>query len=131
MSEPIDPASAGIFETVGEAGIRRLVGAFYRRIPDDTLLGPMYPTDGLAAAEKHLADFLIYRFGGPDTYLQQRGSPRLRIRHVPFAITTAARDRWVHLMDTALKDVDWPGDIVNVVQPFLHNSATFLINQPQ
>ena len=89
----------------------------------------MYPADALVDAERRLADFLIYRFGGPETYLQQRGHPRLRIRHAPFAITKAARDRWVSLMDAALLEVQWPDEVLAVVKPFLHESATFLINR--
>lgn len=89
----------------------------------------MYPPDALSEAERRLADFLIYRFGGPDIYLQQRGHPRLRMRHAPFAITNAARDRWVHLMDSALLEVQWPDEVLAIVTPFLHESATFLINR--
>ncbi len=124
-----EPESRSVFDVVGEAGMRGLVAAFYRRIPADDLIGPMYPPAALAEAERRLADFLIYRFGGPDTYLQQRGHPRLRIRHAPFAITKAARDRWVNLMDAALLEVQWPADVVAIIKPFLHDSATFLINR--
>lgn len=124
-----EPESLSVFDVVGEAGMRSLVAAFYRQIPADDLIGPMYPPEALADAERRLADFLIYRFGGPETYLQQRGHPRLRIRHAPFAITKAARDRWVSLMDAALLEVQWPDDVVAIVKPFLHESATFLINR--
>jgi hemoglobin len=130
MSEPpAEPESVSVFDVVGEAGMRRLVAAFYKQIPADDVIGPMYPPHALAAAERHLADFLIYRFGGPETYLQERGHPKLRMRHMPFAITRAARDRWVSLMDTALEEAGWPVEAVAVVKPFLHESATFLINR--
>ena len=89
----------------------------------------MYPPEKLAEAERHLADFLIYRFGGAETYIQHRGSPKLRMRHMPFAITPAARDRWVSLMDAALDEVGWPLEVLAVVRPFLHESASFLINR--
>lgn len=126
-----DPAgeSLSVYEAVGESGLRQLVAAFYRRIPADDLIGPMYPVSALAEAERHLADFLIYRFGGPQTYIQERGHPRLRIRHAPFAITHAARDRWVSLMDAAIEECGWNDAVVAVVRPFLHESATFLINR--
>jgi hemoglobin len=120
-----------VFDAVGETGLRRLVAAFYSRIPKDDLLGPMYPPAALARAERRLANFLIYRFGGPETYLQERGHPRLRIRHAPFAINRAARDRWVALMDAAIEDCGWGADVVAVVRPFLHESATFLINRAE
>ncbi len=124
-----EPESLSVFDVVGEAGMRSLVAAFYRQIPADDLIGPMYPPEALAEAERRLADFLIYRFGGPETYVQQRGHPRLRIRHAPFAITKAARDRWVNLMDAALLEVQWPADVVAIIKPFLHDSATFLVNR--
>ena len=130
MNEPSsDPPSVSVFDVVGEAGLRRLVAGFYRRIPGDDVIGPMYPPETLAVAERHLADFLIYRFGGPETYVQERGSPKLRMRHMPFAVTPAARDRWVSLMDAALDEVSWPLEVVAVMRPFLHESATFLINR--
>ena len=90
-----------VYAVIGEAGFDRLVGAFYAQVPADPILGPMYPADDLAGAEQRLRDFLIGRFGGPPRYVAQRGDPRLRMRHAPFAIDTAARDRWVTLMDRA------------------------------
>ena len=119
-----------VFEAIGEAGLRRLVSEFYRRVPGDSILGPMYPANELAEAERRLGDFLIYRFGGPDTYIRERGNPQLRMRHIQFAITSAARDRWVSLMDAALDEVALPFDVTVVVKPFLHEAATFLINRP-
>src|SRR4051812_47798858 len=79
-----------VFGLIGEEGFRRLVAAFYRRVPADPVLGRMYPPDDLDAAEQRLAGFLIQRFGGPDAYSQARGHPRLRMRHAPFTIDHAA-----------------------------------------
>jgi len=123
-----DPSS--VYEIVGEAGLRRLVNAFYRQVPDDDLLGPMYPADELVEAERRLGDFLIYRFGGPDTYLRERGNPQLRMRHIRFAITPDARDRWVSMMDAALEEIALPFEATAITKAFLHDSATFLINRP-
>jgi hemoglobin len=123
------PEPSTVFDAVGETGLRRLVSAFYRRVPGDDLLAPMYPADQLAEAERRLGDFLIYRFGGPDTYLRDRGNPQLRMRHIRFPITSAARDRWVELMDAALDEVALPFESAAVVRPFLHDAATFLINR--
>lgn len=123
------PEPSTVFDAIGEAGLRRLVSAFYRRVPGDDLLGPMYPADDLTEAERRLGDFLIYRFGGPDTYLRERGNPQLRMRHIKFVITSAARDRWVSLMDAALDEVALPFETAAVVKPFLHEAATFLINR--
>src|SRR5436853_576961 len=82
---------------VGEDGFTRLVAAFYRHVPNDDILGPMYAAHDLEGAEQRLRDFLIYRFGGPQRYIEQRGHPRLRARHIPFRVDQAARDRWMQL----------------------------------
>jgi hemoglobin len=122
-------SSATVFVAVGEAGLRRLVAAFYRGVPGDDLLAPMYPVHERHAAEQRLGDFLVYRFGGPDTYIRERGNPALRMRHAPFAITPAARDRWVSLMDAALVEANFPREVTIVVKQFLDEAATFLINR--
>ena len=80
-----------LFSHIGADGITRLVAGFYRQIPNDSILGPMYPADDLAAAEERLRLFLIFRFGGPQDYLQRRGHPQLRMRHAPFAINQAGQ----------------------------------------
>jgi hemoglobin len=72
-----------VYAVVGEPGITRVVAAFYRRVPSDDVLGPMYPPEDLEGAEQRLRDFLIYRFGGPQRYIEQRGHPRLRARDRP------------------------------------------------
>ena len=77
---------ADVYALVGEAGLARLVAAFYRRVPQDDILGPMYPALDLEGSEQRLRDFLIYRFGGPDTYIRERGNPQLRMRHIQFSV---------------------------------------------
>ena len=96
--------AVSIYDLIGEEGFQRLIRAFYRQVPDDPVLGPMYPSEDLAGAEQRLRDFLIFRFGGPPRYIEQRGHPRLRMRHFPFAIDRNARNRWVRLMDNALEE---------------------------
>jgi hemoglobin len=108
-----------------------VVAAFYRRVPGDDVLGPMYPAEDLEGAEQRLRDFLIYRFGGPERYLEQRGHPRLRARHGRFAIDARARDRWMHLMTEALADAGLPADVEEIMRTFLDGIATFLINKAQ
>src|SRR5438552_3103045 len=78
-----------VYAVVGEEGFTRLIAAFYRQVPADPILGPMYPPGDLAGAEQRLRDFLIGRFGGPQRYTEQRGHPRLRARHMPFAVNAA------------------------------------------
>lgn len=107
-----------------------MVAAFYRRVAVDELLRPMYPEEDLAAAESRLCRFLIYRLGGPADYLEQRGHPRLRLRHAPFVVTPVARDRWVELMEAAMDECEIPADVAAVLKPFFGQTATFLVNAP-
>jgi hemoglobin len=118
-----------IFARIGEQGIARVVAAFYRRVPQDDVLGPMYPPEDLAGAEARLCDFLIYRFGGPVRYLEQRGHPRLRARHAPFRIDQRARDRWMQLMGEAIAEAALPAEVEDAMRLFLDGIATFLINR--
>ncbi|MCR9200899.1 MAG: globin [Planctomycetaceae bacterium] len=118
-----------VFATVGESGIREVVAAFYRQVPDDSILGPMYPRDDMEGAEQRLRSFLVYRFGGPDTYLSERGHPRLRMRHAPFAVNQAARDRWVDLMTTAIDGSSLADEVKSAMKVFLADVATFLLNR--
>ena len=119
-----------VYQAVGEEGLERLVAAFYRRIPGDEILGPMYRGTE-AAAEERLRDFLIFRFGGPQRYIERRGHPQLRMRHVRFAVDRAARDRWIALMDRALDEAALPADATATIREFLGSVATFLINKPE
>jgi hemoglobin len=118
-----------VYSLVGADGFQRLVAAFYKQVPQDDVLGPMYPPEDLAGAEQRLRDYLIYRFGGPPKYIEERGHPRLRGRHMPFAITKAARDRWMLLMDGALLEADLPADAIPPIRDFFDNMSTFMINQ--
>lgn len=131
----------GVFARIGEEGFERLVAAFYRQIPGDDILGPMYRAaeDGtsgtdaerLAAAEARLRDFLVFRFGGPARYVERRGHPALRMRHFTFMVNQDARDRWVQLMNNAIDEAALPEDVSAVLREFLGNVATFLINSPE
>jgi hemoglobin len=126
MIEGVDDGE--VYQLIGEEGFRRLVGAFYAQVPKDDVLGPMYPPNDLAGAEERLRLFLIGRFGGPPTYMERRGHPRLRMRHAPFRLDEAARNRWVQLMDRALDQAELPAEAVQVLRPFFHDVATFLRN---
>jgi len=118
-----------VFAAVGEDGFARLVTAFYRQVPNDDLLGPMYPKDDLHGAEQRLRDYLIYRFGGPTRYIEERGHPKLRMRHFPFPITQASRDRWMQFMDTAFKEAALPPEAEKHIREFLEGMSTFMINR--
>ena len=120
-----------IYSMIGAEGFARLVAAFYRQVPQDNLLGPMYPARDLPGAEQRLRDFLIGRFGGPQTYIEQRGHPRLRARHSPFAINQTVRDRWMRLMENALGEASLPSKAEEVLRKFFNEMSTFMINQSE
>ena len=120
-----------LYSLIGEDGFARLVAAFYAQIPTDDLLGPMYPADDLLGAELRLRDFLVGRFGGPPRYIEQRGHPALRMRHAPFAITAAARDRWLSLMQNAFNTAELPPEAEAILRPFFLQVANHMINRPE
>jgi hemoglobin len=131
---PDESAISSVHSLIGNEGFERLVAAFYRQVPTDDILGPMYPVNDLEGAQQRLRDFLIFRFGGPDTYIHKRGHPKLRMRHAPFIVNQAARDRWMKLMENALTEAQLPEAATAIIRPFLNEVATFLINrnnQPQ
>jgi hemoglobin len=118
-----------LFSRIGEEGFTRIVAGFYRQVYKDDILGPMYPQNDREGSEQRLRDFLIYRFGGSPRYMEQRGHPRLRMRHVPFHINQAARDRWMQLMGKAITDAAIPSDAEQFLRDFLEKMSTFMINQ--
>jgi hemoglobin len=118
-----------VFAAIGEDHFRRLIRLFYAQIPADDLLGPMYQGRDLAAAEKRLCDFLIFRFGGPEHYIEQRGHPRLRMRHAPIVIDQTARDRWMQLMQNAMAQMKLPDEPATVLRNFFEGTSTFMINR--
>ncbi len=113
----------------GMPTFQRLAAAFYGRVAADPVLRPMYPDD-LRLSSEHLALFLAQRFGGPSTYMQQRGHPRLRMRHFPFQIGRAERNAWVEHMLAAMDEVGISEPARSLMQRFFEDSATFLINAP-
>jgi hemoglobin len=88
----------------GQPFFERLVAGFYDAVENDEVLRAMYPTD-LTESKRHLTLFLVQYWGGPDDYMQERGHPRLRMRHAPFRITKQARDAWIAAMGIALAGV--------------------------
>ena len=125
----MDLTEEQVYERIGEDGFARLVRAFYAQVPADDILGPMYPAADLAGAEIRLRDFLVGRFGGPPRYVEQRGHPRLRMRHMPFAIDQRARDRWIALMSAALDEQGFDPEVKELMREFLAQVATFMINR--
>ncbi len=118
-----------VYSAVGEEGFTRLVAAFYRQVPGDDILGPMYPSADLQGAEQRLRQFLMFRFGGSMEYVERRGHPRLRMRHAPFAIGQKARDRWMELMRKAMVEAELPAEAAQVLDAFFDGTATFMMNR--
>jgi hemoglobin len=126
---PVDTV-ANIYDVIGADGVARLTAAFYHLVGSDDILRPLYPEADLSSAEARLRDFLTFRFGGPPHYIAQRGHPRLRMRHAPFAIDQRARDRWVALMEQAIEQAALPPAVTGPLRQFFQEVATFLINRP-
>jgi hemoglobin len=124
MTEPIPT----IFQAVGgmETFVR-LVDVFYRGVETDPLLRPMYPAD-LTESREHLALFLAQYFGGPGTYSQRRGHPRLRWRHLRFSIDATARDAWLAHMRAALDETAIPEPARGLMLTYFEQTAHFLVN---
>ncbi|GAA1050198.1 globin [Arthrobacter russicus] len=117
------------YQTVGgHDTFVKLVHEFYRRVADDDLLRPMYPDEDLAPAERRMLMFLEQYWGGPKTYLEERGHPRLRMRHAPFAVTPAARDRWLELMRAALDTLELPPLQETTLWDYLERAAHSMVN---
>jgi hemoglobin len=118
-----------VYSALGEEGFELLIGAFYQQVKTDDVLGPLYPAHDFPGAEKRLRDFLIFRFGGPQHYIEQRGHPRLRMRHAPFPVDQAARDRWMQLMDRALATVTMPEEARSLLREYFESTATAMMNR--
>jgi hemoglobin len=117
-----------VMAACGEDGIRRMVEAFYRRVRTDDLIGPMYPEDDWEGSEERLAEFLLFRLGGSARYVEMRGHPRLRMRHVHFRIGAAERDRWLELMAAAMDETKIPEPARGFLDPFFAQVADFMRN---
>jgi truncated hemoglobin YjbI len=127
---PATPAEEPTFyEAVGGAPtFRRLVAAFYAGVADDPVLRPLYPEADLGGAEERLRMFLEQYWGGPGTYSQLRGHPRLRMRHAPFAVTPQARDRWLHHMLSSLDELALDEEYDKQLRDYLVSAAFSLVN---
>jgi hemoglobin len=112
----------------GEPTFRKLVDAFYAGVADDPLLRPMYPEEDLGPARDRLTKFLIQYWGGPTTYSQERGHPRLRMRHAPFTVDAAARDAWLLHMRAAVDSLNLEPELATTLWDYLERAAFFMVN---
>lgn len=121
--------SHSFYDSVGgHDTFQRLVDRFYQGVADDPLLRPMYPEADLTGAARRLGMFLEQYWGGPHTYSQERGHPRLRMRHAGFPVTPAARDAWLRHMRDALVSLDLPAAAEAQFWDYLHGAAMMLVN---
>lgn len=117
------------FEAVGgHATFERLVHRFYQGVATDEVLKPMYPEEDLGPAEDRLRMFLEQYWGGPSTYQEQRGHPRLRMRHFEFKINPEARDRWLHHMRVAVDELDLAPVYREELWSYLERAAHAMLN---
>ncbi|NUR27770.1 MAG: globin [Catenulispora sp.] len=112
----------------GEPTFRKLVDVFYAGVADDPLLRPMYPEEDLGPARDRLTKFLMQYWGGPTTYSDERGHPRLRIRHAPFVVDAAARDAWLGHMHDAVDSLDLSPELRQTLWDYLERAAYFMVN---
>jgi hemoglobin len=115
-------------EIGGEATITRIVAAFYRGVAGDPYLRAIYPEDDLGPAEERFRLFLMQYWGGPTTYSERRGHPRLRMRHAPFAVTPKAKEHWLRHFRDALDEVGLPPEQDAQFWDYITHAAQFMVN---
>lgn len=123
------PPRQTFFDAVGgEPTFRRIVARFFELVPQDELLAAVYPLDALEGAEERLRLFLMQYWGGPTTYSDERGHPRLRMRHAPFPIGCAERDAWVAAMRNAIDEAGLDDAHREELCLYMESTATHMIN---
>ena len=113
----------------GRDTFARIVHVFYQGVASDPVLKPMYPEEDLGPAEQRLLMFLEQYWGGPTTYSETRGHPRQRMRHMPFAVTAEARDRWLQHMLAGVDSVQLEPELDALLRDYLGRAAHSLVNQ--
>lgn len=125
---PLAPQRTPYEQMGGRATFERLVGHFYEAVATDPVLRPLYPGQDLGPARERLLMFLEQYWGGPRTYSDQRGHPRLRMRHAPFAVTPLARDHWLVHMRAGVDELALPADLENQLWGYLVAAADSMVN---
>ena len=116
-------------EIGGHETIARVVEVFYEGVAEDPVLRPLYPDEDLGPAAARLTMFLVQYWGGPTTYDQERGHPRLRMRHAPFAIGPAERDRWLIHMRAAVAELAPSDDVAAELEGYFAMAAEAMRNR--
>lgn len=122
------PDSELFIQMGGEQTFNRIAEVFYQQVANDPLLSDMYPEQDLAPAQERLRLFLIQYWGGPDTYQQQRGHPRLRMRHAAFKVNPEARSNWLQHMEVALAATDLSQMHREMIWDYFERAATSMVN---
>lgn len=118
-------------EMGGRPTFEKLVSHFYALVAVDPILRPMYPDEDFKGAAERLLMFLEQYWGGPTTYSEQRGHPRLRMRHANFHIGEAEREVWLKHMQSAVNDLEMPDDLREELWNYLVMAANSMVNQPR
>ena len=127
-SIPVGPPDPFFEQVGGHTTFEKLVRRFYEGIRDDEVLRPMYPDDDLEGAVWRLTAFLEQYWGGPTTYSEQRGHPRLRMRHASFHVNPEARDRWLAHMRVAVDELELSPMHEAALWEYLERAATAMVN---
>lgn len=117
-------------EMGGHQTFEQLVSHFYALVSVDPILRPMYPDDDMKGAAERLMLFLEQYWGGPHTYSEQRGHPRLRMRHAPFYISEVERDAWLRNMKSAVDELEMQPELKNQLWDYMLMAANSMVNQP-
>jgi hemoglobin len=115
-------------EIGGMPTIAAIVARFYEGVAGDEVLRPLYPEEDLAPAAERFTLFLAQYWGGPTTYSDERGHPRLRMRHAPFAVTPVARDHWLQHFRAGLDSVDLTPEQDAQFWDYVTHAAQFMVN---
>ena len=118
-------------EMGGHETFLKLVSHFYALVSIDPILRPMYPEDDLKGAAERLLMFLEQYWGGPTTYSERRGHPRLRMRHAPFQIGEAEKIAWLKNMESAVAELDLSSELRSELWSYLTSAAEAMVNQPR
>jgi len=118
-------------EMGGHETFEKLVSHFYALVSVDPILRPMYPEDDLKGAAERLLMFLEQYWGGPTTYSEKRGHPRLRMRHAPFVIGEVEKIAWLRNMESAVSELEMSSELKNELWNYLNSAAEAMVNQPR
>ncbi|TDQ19312.1 hemoglobin [Algoriphagus boseongensis] len=118
-----------VYELIGEEKIQQLTFHFYQEVEKNEALRKLYPEKDLKPAERRLFLFLLQVFGGPQTYSEERGHPRLRLRHMQWAIDPDLRDHWLNSMFSALDNLNLDPNVKELMMGYFIKVANHMINQ--